>query len=101
MTIEKDEPTTNELIAGAAAARTRVAADVERLATQLAPAQLKDRALGVAESSLQRFAARALGRLMQSPRQLASYVRRNPLAGVAICAGAGVVAWRLAVRRHR
>jgi len=101
MTDEKREATTNELVADAAATRTRVATDVERLATQLAPQQLKNRALSVTERSLEGIALRALGGLLRSPRRLAAYVRQHPVAGSIMLAGTGVIVWRLALGRRR
>jgi ElaB/YqjD/DUF883 family membrane-anchored ribosome-binding protein len=101
MNDEKREPTTPELVASAASTRRRVASDVERLASQLAPAQLKERALDVAEHSLETLATRALQKLRQSPRRIASYARQHPLVGVAVLAGAGLLVWRVAVGRHR
>lgn len=101
MTAEKPEPTTQELLANVAEARVRVAADVERLATQLAPAQLKERALDVAQDSAQSLAARALRGLVDSPRRLVSYARKHPMTGAAVLAGTALVVWRIAAGRAR
>jgi hypothetical protein len=101
MTSEKPEPSTQALLDSTARTRDRVARDVEQLAHELSPTQLKDRALDVTEHSLAKWAARALLRLGESPRRVAAYARKHPAAGVAIAAGAAVVVWRLAIGRHR
>lgn len=98
---DKPDDTTQELVANAARTRRRVAADVERLAAQLAPAQLKDRAIEAAEHSLEKLAWRALRRLSRAPSKLAAYVAEHPRVGVAIAAGVGVLVWRVAVGRRR
>ena len=101
MTDEKLEPTTEQLLANVARTRAQVAADVARLATQLAPAQLKDRAKDAAQHSLESLAARALLGLIRSPGRLWGYAHRHPRAGVAVLTGAAVIAWGLASRRRR
>ncbi len=101
MTSDDRAETTQELVANAAEARDRVASDVERLAEELTPAHLKTRALDAVERSLESLAARVLQRLAQTPRRLASYVREHPVVGVTVAAGAAMVVWRFAIRRHR
>lgn len=101
MNDEKLDPSTQDLVERAAETRDRVAGDVERLTRELTPAHLKHRALDVAEHSVTSLAARILQRLSRSPRRLAGYVSKHPVAGAALLAGAGVVVWRLAVSRHR
>lgn len=91
---DKPDDTTQELMANAARTRRRVATDVERLVTQLAPAQLKDRALDAAEHSLERVALRGLRGLSRTPSKLVAYVAKHPGVGVAIAAGVGVLVWR-------
>jgi ElaB/YqjD/DUF883 family membrane-anchored ribosome-binding protein len=101
MSDEKSEPATQELVENATETRSRVANDVARLAQQLRPEQLKDRALNAAEHSIESLAARALQRLIFAPRRVLAYVREHPLAGAAIFAGTGVVVWRFVARRQR
>ncbi len=101
MTTENPDPATQELVADAAETRERVATDVERLARQLTPKKLEERALDAAEHSLESLAGRALRRLAQSPRRLAAYVREHPALGIAVVAGASVIVWRLAIGRRR
>lgn len=98
---DKPDDTTPELVANAARTRRRVATDIERLAAELTPAKIKDRALDAAEHSLEKVAGRALQRLSRGPRQLAAYVAEHPLVGVALAAGVGAVVWRVAVGRRR
>ena len=98
---EKPEPTTEELVESAAQTRKQVAADVARLATQLTPARLKDRALDAAEDSLEGLAVRGQRALARVPRRLAAYLLRHPLVGVAFVAGAAAVTWKVAVGRRR
>ncbi len=95
-----DETTTQSLMDKTAMTRSRVASDIERLTEQLTPARVKDRALHAAEQTAETLAARALLRLMSSPRWLAAYLRQHPRTGVALAAGAGLIVWRLARRRH-
>jgi len=101
MTTEDPKPTTEKLLAELATTRVRVAADVERLAAQLAPEQLKDRALDVAQHSMQSLAARALHGVPRSPRELVSYFRKHPVAGAAIFTGAALLVWRIGFARTR
>lgn len=98
---DRPDDTTDELVANAARTRRRVATDIERLATQLTPAKIKGRALDAAEHSLEEVALRAVQRLAQAPRQLASYVAKHPAVGAAVALGVGVVVWKLAVGRRR
>jgi ElaB/YqjD/DUF883 family membrane-anchored ribosome-binding protein len=100
MNNESTDETTQALADRTAVTRSRVASDIERLTEQLTPARVKDRALDAAERSVETLAARALGRLLQSPRRLANYLRQHPATGAAIAAGMGVVIWRLASRRR-
>jgi len=101
MSDEKLDPSTQDLVERTAETRDRVAGDVERLARELTPAHLKHRALDVAEHSVSSLAARILLRLGRSPRRLAGYVSKHPVAGAALFTGAAVVVWRVAVARHR
>lgn len=98
---DKPDDTTQELVANAARTRRRVATDIERLASQLTTAGLKDRALDAAEHSLEALARRALRQLSHTPQRLAAYLRQHPVVGAAVVAGVGVVVWRVAVGRHR
>ncbi len=90
---------TRALVASAAMARARVAADVRELARELTPAELKERALDAAERSVESIAARALHRLAGVPRWLVSSARENPVAAGAAALGALLLVWKMA-RRH-
>jgi hypothetical protein len=98
---EKPEPTTEELVESTAATRNQVAADVERLATELTPARLKHRALDAAEHSLDGLAVRGQRVLARVPRRLAAYLLQHPLVGVAVVVGAAAVTWKVTVGRRR
>ena len=99
MTSEADKMT-QALAQRAAGTRARVAADVERLATELEPRELKGRALEAAERSFERIGFRLLRRLADGPRWLVSYVRHKPVVGAVVVVGAGVLMWRMAARRR-
>lgn len=93
------DPKTRELLSGAATARARVESDIRELARELTPAELKDRALDVAERSLESIAARALRRLAEAPSWLAASARRNPVAAGVVGVGLVLAVWRVASRR--
>ncbi len=98
-TPDHDEKT-RALVASAGRARARVAADIQELAQELTVDELKDRALNVAERSLEGLAERVLRRVSELPRWLANAARERPLAATAIVGlGAGVFAWRALRRR--
>lgn len=81
--------------------RARVASDVQALAQQLQPEQLKERALDVAEHSAESLAWRLLGKLAKAPRSVTKYVGKHPAIGVAAVTGAALLAWRLVLRHRR
>jgi hypothetical protein len=101
MNDEKRDETMEALVASTAWTRARVASDVERLAEQLQPARIKDRALDAAERSLESVGARLLGRLKQAPRLLATYALEHPVQGAAVLIGVTAMVWRVAARRQR
>jgi hypothetical protein len=91
---------TRDLVERAAKTRARVAADVARLATELEPTELQDRALDAAERQVERIGFRLLRRLAGAPRWLAATARQHPAAGVAVTVGVGLLVWRIAARRR-
>lgn len=95
-----DDKTTQSLVSEVALTRARAAADVHRLARELTPERVKDRALDAAERSLESVALRAARRLAQSPRRLVGYVRQHPFVGTALAVGATAVIWGVARRRR-
>lgn len=101
MTQENDEPSTSELMAETAKARTRLADDVAKLATALEPSHLKQRAVIAAERSVESVARRTLRRVASVANQLAASTRRHPFVIASL--GVGVVAfvgWRAVSRRR-
>jgi hypothetical protein len=90
------DETTRELVAGAARARARVAADVRELARELTPSELKERVLDAAERSVESIAARAVRRLAALPRSLVSSAVRHPVATGVLVVSAGALVWRVA-----
>lgn len=100
MTTDGQEPTTLALELGAASARARVAEDVEELAEQLQPEQLKTRALDAAERSIASLVGRAVLHLKAGPRLALTYAQRHPLTSVAAAGVAAALIWRVAQRRR-
>jgi hypothetical protein len=100
MTTEERDPTTLALELGAASARARVAEDVEELAEQLRPEQLKNRALDAAEHSIASLLKRAVARLKAEPRLALAYARRHPVASVVAASVAAALVWRVAHGRR-
>ena len=94
-----DEPTTTDLLMKTAATRARVQADLERLSTELTPAELKERALDAAERSVESLGRRALRRTLLLPSWAARQGRAHPVAAAAVGgAVVGLLAWRIAKR---
>jgi hypothetical protein len=101
MKTEPYDPSTEELQARSALARSRVAADVEQLHAALEPARLKDRAFEAAERSAAQLALRALKRWSKAPGRLARYAKKHPVVSVSLTAAVVLLGWRaLARRRH-
>lgn len=100
MTTERQVPSTLALELSAASARARVAEDVEELAEQLQPEQLKNRALDAIEHSLASLLSGAVSRLKTAPSLAVTYARRHPFAAIAAGAATAALVWRVSHRRR-
>jgi Protein of unknown function (DUF3618) len=101
MMSDKPEPSTEDLVERTSQTRAQLARDVERLASALTPARLKTRAIDAAAHSGANLLRRTWWQLARSPQLVASYVRRHPVMGATIFAGAALATWRLALGRRR
>jgi hypothetical protein len=96
---EHQEEKLRDLAADAALTRRDVVADVAALKSQLSAGALKDRALDVAERSVESLATRLLRRAGQAPRAALGLAIRHP--GRALAIGGGLLACVLLARRAR
>ena len=92
-------PTTAELETGILLTRAHVAADVRALKSQLTPEHLKERALDVAERSMESVVLRAKQRLAELPQALLRTSREHPVAAGLIALGVVLAVWRAARTR--
>jgi hypothetical protein len=97
--MSKEPPSTAELETGILLTRAHVAADVRALKNELSPEHLKERALDVAERSVESLALRAKRRLADLPQTLLRAGRAHPWAAGLVGLSVVLAVWRTA--RHR